>query len=129
VIAALSGWHEQHDAAAGALDEVTALPGHVAIEANSLLTRLPGGLAVPAAAAANLLVKRFQGGTLQLADADRRSLLEALAAAGVFGGASYDGLVALEAAAHGRTVLTLDLRAQTTYRRLGVPFRVIGEAD
>jgi hypothetical protein len=49
-----------------------------------------------------------------------------LAGAGVFGGAGYDGLVALEAAAHGRTLLTLDERAQSTYRRLGVPFRVIG---
>jgi hypothetical protein len=33
---------------------------------------------------------------------------------------------ALEAAAHGRTLLTLDERAQSTYQRLGVPFRVIG---
>jgi len=31
-----------------------------------------------------------------------------LADAGVFGGASYDGLVALESSAHGRTLLTLD---------------------
>ncbi len=50
-----------------------------------------------------------------------------LAAAGVFGGASYDGLVALEADAHGHTLLTLDQRAQAAYQRLGVPFRVIGD--
>lgn len=43
----------------------------------------------------------------------------------MFGGASYDGLVALEAAAHAETLLTLDERAQVTYRRLGAQFTVI----
>jgi len=43
-------------------------------------------------------------------------------AAGVFGGASYDGLVALEAHAHGRVLLSLDRRAQETYRRLRIAF-------
>ena len=38
----------------------------------------------------------------------------------MFAGASYDGLVALEAAAHDHTLLTLDERAQQTYGRLGV---------
>jgi hypothetical protein len=57
--------------------------------------------------------------------ADRAALPERLAARGVFGGASYDGVVALEAAAHGRTVLTLDERARMTYARLGVPFALI----
>jgi hypothetical protein len=48
-----------------------------------------------------------------------------VAAAGVFAGASYDGLVALEAAANDHTLLTLDERAQQTYHRLGVRFRVL----
>ena len=56
---------------------------------------------------------------------ERASLLERLAAAGVLGGATYDGLVALEAVAHGVTLLTLHERALSTYRRLGAPFRVI----
>jgi toxin FitB len=105
------------------------LPGHVAIEAYSVLTRLPGGLAVPAATAATILARRFEDDPLRLTDADRGSLLDTLAVAGVFGGASYDGLVALEASAHERTLLTLDQRARSTYQRLGVPFRVIGRAD
>jgi hypothetical protein len=128
VIAALSGWHEQHESAAAALAEVTAVPAHVAIEAYSVLTRLPAGLAVPAATAAGILAERFSDEPLQLRNRDRGSLLGALATAGVSGGASYDGLVALEASAHGRTMLTLDQRAQSTYQRLGVPFRVIGSA-
>jgi len=41
----------------------------------------------------------------------------------VFGGGSYDGLVALEAQAHDHPLLTLDECAQATYRRLGAPFR------
>ena len=114
--------------AAAALAEVTAVPAHVAIEAYSVLTRLPGGLAVPAATAAGILAQRFNDDPFQLPDDDRGSLLDMLAAAGVSGGASYDGLVALEASAHGRTMLTLDQRAQSTYQRLGVPFRVIGTA-
>ena len=52
-------------------------------------------------------------------------LLRTLAAAGVLGGATYDGLVGLQAAAHGETLLTLDRRAEATYRRLGVAFAVI----
>jgi hypothetical protein len=125
VIAALSAWHAEHEAAAEALVPVSALPAHVVIEAYSVLTRLPAGLAVPAAAAADVLARRFDAAPLRLDDAERGSMLARLAGAGVFGGAGYDGLVALEAHAHGRTLLTLDERAQVTYRRLGVTFTVI----
>lgn len=90
-----------------------------------MLTRLPSGLAVPASTAADVLMRRFPDDALRLDDARRRELLPRLAAAGVFGGAGYDGLVALEAAAHGLTLLTLDNRAQETYQRLGAPFQVI----
>ena len=56
---------------------------------------------------------------------DRGLLLQTLAGAGVLGGASYDGLVALEAHAHGHVLLSLDRRAQETYRRLHVAFQAI----
>jgi len=128
VIAGLSAWHEQHERAAQALAGIDVLPAHVVVEAYSVLTRLPGGLAVPAAAAAGVIARRFPNAPLCLARAERATLLEQLAGAGVFGGASYDGLVALEAHAHGRALLTLDERAQVTYRRLGIEFTVIGEA-
>jgi hypothetical protein len=120
----LSSWHEQHAAAAEALDGVRALPAHVLVEVYSVLTRLPSGLAVPARVAADVLARRFPEAPLRLGT-ERTSLLERLAAAGVFGGATYDGLVALEAGAHDRILLTLDERAQSTYRRLAAPFRVI----
>lgn len=125
VVPALAGWHENHEVAAGALDGVAALPAHVLIEAYAVLTRLPGGLAVAPEAAAAVLASRFGDEPLQLAGAERRTLLSTLAAAGVGGGASYDGLVALEAAAHEQVLLTRDARAQDTYRRLGVAFRAL----
>ena len=82
---------------------------------------------MPAGAAADVLARRFPDSPLQIASDERGPVLETLAAAGVLGGATYDGLVALEARAHGRTLLTLDQRAQVTYQRLGLPFRDLSE--
>jgi predicted nucleic acid-binding protein len=123
VIAALSSWHADHGAASRALEGVTALPAQVVLEAYCVLTRLPAGLAVPAVDAADVLERRFGEPQLELPQADRRALAKTLATAGVFGGAGYDGLVGLEARAHGQVLLSLDRRAQETYRRLGVPVR------
>jgi hypothetical protein len=92
-----------------------------------VLTRLPAGLAVPPAAAAGVLAHRFSEPPLRLDDSERASILQSLSAANVFGGASYDGLVGLEAMAHDRPLLTLDDRARSTYQRLGVQFSVIRE--
>lgn len=125
MVAALSAWHEDHEPAAQGLRDVDALPAHVMIEAYSVLTRLPGGLAVPGPIAADVLARRFGASVLALPEADRSGLLATLADAGVLGGVSYDGLVALEAARHGHVLLTLDRRAQETYRRLGVPFELV----
>lgn len=94
-------------------------------EAYSVLTRLPAGLAVPAATAAQVLRERFGDRSLRLGDEGRDALLATVSAAGISGGATYDALVGLEAAEHGRTLLTLDDRAQRTYQRLGVAFRAI----
>ncbi|MGI8713553.1 MAG: PIN domain-containing protein [Solirubrobacteraceae bacterium] len=125
MIAALSAWHEQHVPAAAALEAVEVLPAHVVIEAYSVLTRLPSGLAVAPTLAAQTLARRFSEPSLGLDRAQRNRVLRTLAGAGVFGAASYDGLVALEAKAHAHTLLTLDERAQSTYQRLGAEFTVI----
>jgi hypothetical protein len=90
-----------------------------------VLTRLPSGLAVNPALAAEVLTRRFSQPPLRLTEAERNHFLQTLAGAGVFGGASYDGLVALEAKAHACPLLTLDERAQSTYRRLGAEFTVV----
>jgi predicted nucleic acid-binding protein len=125
VIAALSSWHEFHQAAREALDGVDALPAHALLEAYSTLTRLPAGYVLTAAEGEEVLRRRFAQPPLRLDDAARALLVPRLAAAGVSGGAAYDGLVALEASAHGRTLLTLDRRAQATYQRLGIAYRAI----
>jgi predicted nucleic acid-binding protein len=125
VVPALSRWHRHYEAAAEALDGVDVLPAHVLAESYAVLTRLPGGLAVAPEAAAAVLMSRFGEEPLQLAAAERRTLLSTLATAGVGGGASYDGLVALEARAHDQVLLTRGSRAQDIYRRLGVTFRAV----
>lgn len=104
---------------------MTALPAHVMLEAYSVLTRLPAGLAARGTTASDLLARNFPDAPLQMPAGDRRKLIGVLADAGVSGGATYDGVIGLEAAAHNELVLTLDRRAQETYRRLGVPFRVL----
>jgi toxin FitB len=76
--------------------------------------------------AAAVLGERFPGKALTLPAARRRSLLSTCAEAGVSGGAVYDGLVALEAAASGKELVSLDRRAVGTYRRLGVAATLIG---
>lgn len=127
MIAALAAWHEAHEAAAEALAPVGALPAHVAVEAYSVLTRLPGGLAAAPQDAASVLRVRFPEPVLDL---DTRSgLLDRLARSGVAGGAAYDGLVALQAAHHGHALLTLDRRALTTYARLGVDATLLSAPD
>jgi predicted nucleic acid-binding protein len=117
VIAALSSWHEQHAVAAAALRDISSVPAHVLVEAYAVLTRLPGGVAVPATTAADVLSRRFGDSPLTLPDEERAAVIARLADAGAFGGATYDGLVALEAAAHGEALVTLDRRAQGTYQR------------
>jgi toxin FitB len=125
VIAALALWHELHESAAEALAGVRELPAHVVLEVYAVLTRLPAGLAVDATSAASTLARRFDRPPLSLDATQRGTVLETLSAAAVLGGASYDGLVALEAKAHGRTLLTVDQRAVPTYQRLGTAFTVI----
>jgi predicted nucleic acid-binding protein len=41
VVAAFATWHEAHEAARRVLDDAPRIPGHVALEAYSVLTRLP----------------------------------------------------------------------------------------
>jgi hypothetical protein len=61
----------------------------VLVEAYSVLTRLPSGLAVPASVAADVLDRRFPDAPLQIESGERRSVLATLAGVGVLGGAAY----------------------------------------
>jgi predicted nucleic acid-binding protein len=124
-IAALLNDHPAHDAAADALAECKTTIAHVAIETYSVLTRLPGPDRVDAKIAATVLDKRLAA-TYATLDADKYASAPArLAAAGVSGGATYDGLIALTALEHDLELITRDRRAERTYRALNVPYKLL----
>lgn len=121
-IAALLNDHPAHDAASDALATCKATIAHVAIETYSVLTRLPSPARVDATTAVTALDERLPSAYLTL---DANSCAKApsrLAAAGVSGGASYDGLIALTALEHDLELVSRDRRAAPSYRALGVRF-------
>lgn len=123
LVAALASWHPQRDLARRAVTaRVDALCGHVLVECYSVLTRLP---------APNRLSPTSVGGALESLDrpvihlSDHRGFVAQLASAGLGGGATYDALVAATAAEHDCVLLTLDLRASSTYDALGVRYELL----
>lgn len=120
IVAAFAPWHEEHEAAAERIEEVSDLVAHAELEAFSVLTRLPPELRVPTEVAAEYLGGQFPGARLVLPPDQRAELLGRLVDSGVFGGRVYDALIGLTAAAHAEPLLSCDRRAVPTYRRLGV---------
>lgn len=109
---------------AGLGDRAAALAGHSLHETYAVLTRLPGDARVAPADAVRLLRERFESAAL-LDSRSVRSAPAVLAAAGVVGGATYDGLVALAARSAGLPLATRDRRAQSTYRLLDVAVELL----
>lgn len=128
VVAACASWHEAHDIARRAIDRRPRLVAHCALEAFSVLTRLPAPHRVPPEMVVAFLGDRFPAAPLALDAARLHRLVSDLHGLGVAGGAVYDGLVALSASAHRATLLTLDRRAVVTYRRCGARHRLLGDA-
>jgi len=93
------------------------LTGHSLAETYSVLTRLHGDAAVTPGDAVRLM-DRF-GTPLVLSAEAGRTVHHTLALAGISGGATYDGLVALAARENGATLVTGDIRAVATYDALG----------
>ncbi len=124
-VAALLSDHVAHEAASEALAACTATIAHVAAETYSVLTRLPPPHRAEAATAADTLAKRLPSMPVTLDAGDCTKAPERLAAAGVSGGATYDGLIALTAIAHDMELVSRDRRAARTYRALGARFRLI----
>lgn len=100
------------------------LAGHAAFEAYSVLTRRPAGQRLSAGNAATALERTF-GTPCLLGVRETQALLGRLGDLGVVGGAVYDALVAEAARVHGRTLLSLDWRAERTYRAIGVEFELL----
>jgi len=102
------------------------LSGHAAFEFLSVLPRLPLPKRLAGADALKLVRAEFPDGRfLDQAQAD--ALLDEFVALGIAGGMVYDGLVGACARAHGLPLLTCDLRAEDTYRALGVAYQLIRE--
>lgn len=125
VVAGFGPWHEQHDIARAALEADHRLVAHTALEAYSVLTRLPEPFRVDAETAADFLRRNFPPERLTLGNGDQAGVTDRLASLGIVGGAVYDGLIALTAAATGAAVVSLDRRAVATYERCGAPARLL----
>lgn len=117
--------HEAHaTVAAWARGRVLGLSGHALAETYAVLTRLPGVARVAPADAVTLIDDGFPLRLMMAPDLAREAHRE-LARRGVSGGATYDGLVALAARAHGAVLVTRDARARATYEALGVQLEVL----
>lgn len=124
-IAALLDGHPAHDAAADALAACTATIAHVAAETYSVLTRLPPPNRADARTTADVLGERLPATFVTLSAEDHAKAATRLAAAGIAGGSTYDGLIALTALEHDLELLTRDERAVRSYRALGVRFALL----
>lgn len=125
VLPALLSDHEAHQAAADALSACTSTIAHVALEAYSVLTRLPPPRRADASTAAAVLQARLPKALVTLNARLYASAPSRLAAAGVSGGSAYDGLIALTALKHDIELISRDIRAARTYRALGVRFQLL----
>ncbi len=124
-VAALLSDHAAHETASEALGACTTTIAHVAAETYSVLTRLPPPHRAEAATAAEALAKRLPTTHVTLDASDHAGAPQRLAEAGVSGGATYDGLIALTAIEHNVELVSRDRRAARTYQALGARFRLI----
>jgi predicted nucleic acid-binding protein len=125
VVAGFAEWHPHFQTAHEALSDDLPLGSHVALEAYSTLTRLPDPFRVSASVACEYIEDGFAHTRLTLLDAEHDGLVRKLAGSGIVGGGVYDALVALTAAHHELTLLTLDKRAERVYRRLGIDYKLL----
>ena len=125
VIAACASWHESHNVAQEAIDQDPRLVAHVALEAYSVLTRLPAPQRIPPEVVVAFLRAMFPDEPLVLSASALGRLPGELEERGISGGAVYDGLVAMSARAHGLELLSLDRRAAQTYEVCGVRFSLL----
>jgi predicted nucleic acid-binding protein len=124
-VAALDAQHGLHVAArAVVIARLPVLSGHAAIEAFSVLTRLPGPLRVSYRDARRALGSMF-GSPCWLGEVAQQELFDRLENLGVVGGGVYDALVGEAARANNRVLLTNDARALRTYELLGVDFEMV----
>ena len=124
-VAAFASWHEGHEAARGVMARRPRLIAHCALEAYSVLTRLPPPHRVAAGVVQAFVAGAFPKPLLGLTPEDHSALLESATGAGIDGGAIYDALVATTARRAGATLLSRDRRAVRTYEAIGTRFELV----
>ena len=124
-IAALLADHPTHATAAEALAACNATIAHAAVETYGVLTRLPAPHRVDAPTAATVLKERTPMTYVTLDGSTYAKAPARLASAGISGGATYDGLIALAALEHNLVLFTSGRRAERPYRALGVPYQLL----
>jgi predicted nucleic acid-binding protein len=125
VVAAFAPWHEHHEVSVDALAERPRLPASVATEAYAVLTRLPQPFRADAALVVEFFGRTFAKPRLGLSAEVQQAAPERLHAAGISGGASYDGLIALAVLDAGASLISLDHRASRTYELCGVETKLL----
>ena len=126
VVAAFATWHEAHEGARRILDDAPRIPGHAALEAYSVLTRLPAPHRAPADQVRIFLEAAFPEPWLTLKGQELAPLVARLAELRITGGGTYDALIGATALSAGATLITRDRRARLIYERLGVEVMFIG---
>ncbi len=119
VIAAFASWHEHHARALKAFARRPRLIAHAAVEAYSVLTRLPPPHRARPDIVQAFIGQRFNEPFLGLSDTGHRDLLAMVASSEILGGQTYDALIAFTAAQHDALLLSLDHRAALTYEAVG----------
>jgi predicted nucleic acid-binding protein len=125
LIAAFASWHEQHEPARRVVGAGPAVVGHSLLETYSVLTRLPEPHRIAGPDVARYLARQFSEPPMALGPEGQQALVGRMSAAGISGGAVYDGLIALTVRAHDGTLVSLDARAARTYARCGVRFELL----
>ena len=92
---------------------------HAAVESYSVLTRLPPPHRAHPSIVHAFMTERFTDPFLTLPEAGYHELLATVAARRILGGPACDALIALTAAEHQATLLSLDQRAAAIYKAVG----------
>ncbi len=89
-----------------------------------MLTRLPGSARVAPDDASRVLSATYEA-PVWVSQQMLARAVEEFVAAGIAGGATYDAWIAMAARASGSILASRDVRAETTYRRLGVDLEMV----
>ena len=124
LVAGSSSWHGHHVVARRTINGARTV-GHTLLEACSVLTRIPAPCRASPDVVSAFLATITQEPPL-VPDAETLGgLPQRLAREGISGGAVHDALVALTSAGACAELVSLDARAATTYRAMGVRYRLL----